>query len=177
MIDERLDILLLAGLVSSRPHWHFVLIGPVVKIDPVSLPQASNLHYLGGKQYDELPAYLGGWDVAMMPFARNQATRYISPTKTPEYLAGGKPVISTSIQDVIHPYGALNLVEIADTPEAFITCAEKMLSESDKTTWLETVDAYLITTSWDKTWQAMVALIAPLLQHQNINQEKLPVNV
>ena len=95
MIDERVDLALIAALAAAHPDWSFVMIGPVVKIDPASLPQASNLHYLGRKEYAALPAYVSGWDVAMMPFALNKATRFISPTKTPEYLAAGRPVVST----------------------------------------------------------------------------------
>ncbi len=85
--------------------WQFVLLGPVVKINPEDLPKRDNIHYLGSKSYKELPAYLSGWDIAMIPFAKNESTQYISPTKTPEYLAAGKPVISTSIVDVVTPYG------------------------------------------------------------------------
>ncbi|HEY9674353.1 MAG TPA: glycosyltransferase family 1 protein, partial [Waterburya sp.] len=100
VIDERMDLELLEGIAEARPDWHLVMIGPVVKIDPASLPRRENIHYLGGKDYKQLPAYLAGWDLAMLPFARNSSTRFISPTKTPEYLAAGKPVVSTSIRDV-----------------------------------------------------------------------------
>ncbi len=123
VIDERFDIALLDEASSLRPDWHFVMIGPVVKVDPATLPQRSNIHYLGSKKYDELPRYLAGWDVALLLFARNEATRFISPTKTPEYLAAGKPVISTSIRDVVRPYGDMGLVRIADTPaESSCSC-------------------------------------------------------
>lgn len=98
VIDERMDLELLAGIAASRPDWHLVIIGPTVKIDADVLPDNDNIHYLGSKSYDELPTYLSGWDVAILPFAQNDATRFISPTKTPEYLAGGKPVVSTSIR-------------------------------------------------------------------------------
>ena len=98
-----------------------VMIGPVVKIDPDDLPRMPNIHYLGPKKYDELPRYLAGWDVALLLFARNEATRYISPTKTPEYLAAGKPVVSTSIRDVVKPYGEMGLVRIADAVPDFVT--------------------------------------------------------
>ena len=105
VIDERFDIELLDSLATKRPDWHFVMIGPVVKINPDSLPKHPNIHYLGPKKYDELPDYLADWDIALLLFARNESTRFISPTKTPEYLAAGKPVISTSIRDVVRPYG------------------------------------------------------------------------
>src|SRR5690606_6039543 len=110
VVDERFDIELLRDAATMKPDWQFVIVGPVVKIDPASLPQGANIHYLGGRGYKELPAYLKGWDVAMILFALNESTKYISPTKTPEYLAGGKPVISTPIQDVVYPYGKESLV-------------------------------------------------------------------
>ena len=103
VIDERLDLELVGEIARLRDDWQQILIGPVVKIDQATLPRRHNIHYLGMKTYEELPAYLAGWDVAMLPFARNDATRYISPTKTPEYLAAGCPVVSTSIADVVKP--------------------------------------------------------------------------
>ncbi|HEY4590726.1 MAG TPA: glycosyltransferase, partial [Thermoanaerobaculia bacterium] len=127
VIDERIDLDLLAAAAGARPDWQWVMIGPVVKIDPETLPRRSNLHYLGMKAYDELPSYLAGWDAALMPFAANESTRFISPTKTPEYLAGGRPVVSTPIRDVVRPYGELALVEIAEDPEAFVAAAERSM--------------------------------------------------
>ena len=107
VIDERLDCELVASLARLRPDWQLIFVGPVVKIDPASLPRAANVHYLGGKTYDQLPGYMANWDIALMPFARNEATRFISPTKTPEYLAAGKPVVSTPITDVVRRWGGL----------------------------------------------------------------------
>jgi glycosyltransferase involved in cell wall biosynthesis len=130
-----------------------------VKIDPATLPDNSNIHYLGMKQYNELPVYLAGWDIAIMPFALNEATRFISPTKTPEYLAGGKPVISTSITDVIHTYGNKKMVLIADTADAFIRAAEYLLANKNNSDWLNETDALLADMSWDNTAQAITALI------------------
>lgn len=120
VIDERLDIDLIEKVSRLRPNWHFVIVGPVVKIDPKSLPNFHNIHYLGAKTYNELPHYLSGWDMAMIPFAHNESTRFISPTKTPEYLAAGKPVVSTPIIDVIRPYGNKGFVRIAGTPDEFV---------------------------------------------------------
>jgi UDP-galactopyranose mutase len=160
VIDERFDIELLDSMALKRPDWHFVMIGPVVKIHPDSLPRHANIHYLGPKKYDELPAYLAGWDIALLLFARNESTRFISPTKTPEYLAAGKPVISTSIRDVVRPYGELGLVQIADSPDDFIPAAERALAQSgDAGEWLGRVDDFLADISWDKTWQQMSDLI------------------
>ena len=160
VIDERFDIELLDAVAKKRPDWHFVMIGPVVKIERESLPKQSNIHYLGPKKYDELPAYLANWDIALLLFARNESTKFISPTKTPEYLAAGKPVISTSIRDVVRPYGELNLVQIADSPNDFIRAAESVLTKSaDQSEWLARVDDFLADISWDKTWRQMSELI------------------
>ena len=158
VIDERMDIELLAKAADLRPDWQFVMIGPVVKISDEDLPRHKNIHYLGGKNYQDLPAYLSGWDVAMMPFAMNESTRFISPTKTPEYLAAGLPVISTPIRDVVNPYGEKNLVEIASTAEEFIAAGEKLL-KAGKEQWLERVDKFLEQFSWDKTFTEMTRLI------------------
>ena len=158
VVDERMDLELLEAVADARPDWQLVIIGPVVKIDPASLPRRPNLHFLGGKPYTELPTYLASWDVALMPFARNESTRFISPTKTPEYLAAGKPVVSTSIRDVVRPYGEQGLVRIADTPADFVRACEAALTE-DRATWLPRVDAHLATMSWDSTWAQMKDLL------------------
>ena len=164
VIDERFDIELLDAVAAQRPDWHFVIIGPVVKIHPDSLPNHPNIHYLGPKKYEELPEYLGSWDIALLLFARNESTRFISPTKTPEYLAAGKPVISTSIRDVVNPYGKQKLVEIADTPEDFIAAAENILTRpGERADWLKRVDSFLSHVSWDKTWKQMAALISEIV--------------
>ncbi len=159
VIDERFDSELLEQVAARRPDWNFIMIGPIVKIHPESLPRLKNIHYLGAKKYDQLPDYLAGWDIALLLFARNDSTRFISPTKTPEYLAAGKPVISTSIRDVVRPYGELKLVEIADTADEFIQAAEKILAGSANSDWLTRVDAFLEGISWDKTWAQMWQLI------------------
>jgi UDP-galactopyranose mutase len=158
VIDERMDLPLLEGVAKARPDWHLVILGPCVKIDPASLPSLPNIHYLGMKTYDELPLYLSGWDVAMLPFAKNEATRFISPTKTPEYLAAGCPVVSTSVRDVVRPYGDQGLVEIADTHEDFVQAVDKLL-RPQPADWRERVDRFLSKMSWDRTWPAMSSLI------------------
>ena len=159
VIDERFDIALIRGIADARPGWQIVLIGPVVKIDPALLPKNKNIHYLGPKTYAELPAYLAGWDIALVPFLLNESTRFISPTKTPEYLAAGKPVISTPIRDVINPYGKNKLVYIGHNAEDFIQAAEKELSTAGKDEWLKAVDAFLARNSWDKTCSMMMGLM------------------
>jgi UDP-galactopyranose mutase len=159
VIDERFDIALLESLAKKRPDWHYVLLGPVVKIDPASLPQAANIHYLGMKTYQQLPAYISNWDVALILFAINESTRFISPTKTPEYLAAGKPVVSTPIADVVKAYGLQNLVHIAANAKTFIDAIEKALANRNDPEWKKAVDNNLASNSWDLTWQKMVALI------------------
>ena len=154
VIDERMDLKLLEGVAATRRSWQLVMIGPVVKIDEAELPRAPNIHYLGGKSYAELPRYISGWDVALLPFARNESTRFISPTKTPEYLAAGLPVVSTSIRDVARPYEALGLVRIGDTVSEFVAACEVALSETSGARALS-ADRFLADLSWDKTWREM----------------------
>jgi UDP-galactopyranose mutase len=163
VIDERMDIDLITQVAEARPDWHFVMIGPVVKIEPATLPQFPNVHYLGGKEYKELPSYIAGWDIAMIPFAMNESTKFISPTKTPEYLAAGKPVISTPVRDVVNPYGEKKLVNIAANAAEFIEQAEEQLKKKGRKTWLKKVDAFLADISWDKTWSHMVRHIENII--------------
>jgi UDP-galactopyranose mutase len=157
VIDERMDVELLRGIAAARPDWHLVMLGPVVKIDPETLPALPNIHYLGGKSYDALPSYIGGWDVALLPFALNEATRFISPTKTPEYMAAGKPVVSTPIRDVVRPYGKEGLVRIAEDSAGFVrACDEAMAEDAARIT---RADAFLREMSWDGTWNRIRVLV------------------
>lgn len=159
VIDERFDIELLKEVSSRKPDWHFVIIGPVVKIDPAELPKAKNIHYLGPKKYDELPQYISHWDIALVLFAINESTEFISPTKTPEYLSAGIPVISTPIKDVVRPYGDENLVYIADNADTFIAFGEEELQKDSRKQWLMKVDEFLADDSWDNTFRKMSLLI------------------
>ena len=172
VIDERMNIELVGQIAEQRPDLHFVMIGPVVKIDPASLPRPHNIHYLGGKTYQELPAYLSGWDIAIIPFALNESTKFISPTKTPEYLSAGKPVISTSITDVVQPYGVNKLVSIADSPDEFITAIDMILAQEDTSKWMEQVDAFLADNSWDNTWKKMLHHIIATYNEKHITNQK-----
>jgi UDP-galactopyranose mutase len=159
VIDERMDLDLLRRVAAERPDWQVILLGPVVKIDEASLPRAANIHYLGLKQYSELPAYLSGWDVAMLPFALNESTRFISPTKTPEYLAAGLKVVSTPIRDIVRPYGDLGLVAVADGADEFIKAVDALLHSPDDAKFQGRVDQFLSQLSWEKTWGGMTELI------------------
>jgi glycosyltransferase involved in cell wall biosynthesis len=159
VIDERMNIELLRQIAQQRPDWQFVLLGPVVKIDAASLPKAPNIHFLGMKSYADLPAYLAGWNIGMLPFALNESTRFISPTKTPEYLAAGLRVISTPIRDVVTPYGQLGFVSIAENAEQFVEAGERLLAEGSTPEFQERADQFLAQSSWDKTAREMEQLI------------------
>lgn len=161
VIDERLDIELIDQLSERRPSWQIVMLGPVVKIDPASLPRRDNLHWLGMKNYADLPDYFAGWDIGLLPFAMNDSTRFISPTKTPEYLAAGLPVVSTPIRDVVTPYGDLGMVKIAYDTEAFLAACDGCLTTPTLAALRADIDAFLRTVSWDDTWEAMNRLIGP----------------
>jgi UDP-galactopyranose mutase len=168
VVDERMDLDLVGALATARPDWSFAMIGPVVKIDAGSLPRQPNIHWLGGKRYAELPRYLAGWDAGFMPFARNESTRFISPTKTPEFLAAGLPVVSTPIIDVVRDWGPREgsgpgLVDIAADPVAFAAALARVL-DRPRAAWLREVDRRLATTSWDRTWAEMQGLMTTALR-------------
>ncbi|MFL6729541.1 MAG: glycosyltransferase [Sphingomicrobium sp.] len=165
VIDERFDTALLDKAAEMRPDWSFVMVGPVVKISEDELPKRPNIHYLGPKTYEQLPAYLSGWDVALMPFAMNESTEFISPTKTPEYLAGGKPVVSAPIRDVVRHYGHLEGVGIASTADEFVAACETALelSRNPESGWLAEADLMLSASSWDTTQARMAGLVRALL--------------
>jgi glycosyltransferase involved in cell wall biosynthesis len=165
VIDERFDTELLDQIAAMRPNWSFVMVGPVVKISDDDLPRRPNIHYLGSKTYAELPAYLSGWDVALMPFAMNESTQFISPTKTPEYLAGGKPVVSTPIKDVVRHYGQLQGVKIASDADRFVAACEEALdlSRDPESGWLAEADLMLSAASWDTTQARMAGVLAERL--------------
>lgn len=160
VIDERLDLALIDEVARMRPDWQIVMIGPVVKIDPETLPKRPNLHWLGGKTYAELPAYLAGLDAGFMPFALNGATRFISPTKTPEFLAAGLGVASTPVTDVVRTWGAGHHVEIAASAAEMAGSLDRLLHREDRAAWLSRVDRKLSTGSWNSTWAAMRAHLA-----------------
>ena len=159
VIDERLDVDLIAAIAARRPDWQLVMIGPTAKIDPAGLPRPPNIHWLGPVDYADLPLHLRGWDAGFMPFALNDATRHISPTKTPEFLAAGVPVVSTSVPDVVHDWG--HVIGIADDPDAFVAALEAALRHGRRDR-LESVDRALARSSWDRTWRQIADLIPAL---------------
>jgi UDP-galactopyranose mutase len=159
VVDERLDLGLLDYVAAARPTWQIVLVGPVVKIDPATLPRRPNIQYIGQRSYQELPGYLAGWDVCLLPFARNDATRFISPTKTLEYMAAERPIVSTPITDVAEPYG--DIVYLGDTPPAFLAACEAALRERPEEREFRTgrMRQVLAGTSWEVTARAMEKLL------------------
>jgi glycosyltransferase involved in cell wall biosynthesis len=163
VIDERLDLVLLESVAEARPEWQIVLVGPVVKIDPASLPRRQNIHYFGQRSYDELPRYLTGWDVCLLPFAQNDATRFISPTKTLEYMAAELPIVSTPITDVAEPYG--DIVYLGATPDEFLAACQAALNSSpaERARRSARMREVLAGTSWDVTVSAMEKLLAAAL--------------
>jgi len=179
VIDERMDVALVGEVARLRSDWQFVMLGPTAKIDPANLPQAANLHWLGNKVYAELPAYLAHWDAGFMPFAINDATRFISPTKTPEFLAAGLPVVSTAITDVVTPYGDLGLVEIASTAAETVTALDRVLARSHdapaRAAWRTRVDTQLAQGSWDQVWSDMHALMVAATATSSSLQETVRV--
>jgi glycosyltransferase involved in cell wall biosynthesis len=169
VLDERFDTALVSELARRRPEWSIVLLGPVVKVRQDELPQESNVHYLGQKSYQELPAYLSHWDVALLPFARNESTEFISPTKTPEYLAAGVPVVSTAIHDVVRPYGELELLRVASDAAGFEAAIQTSLDERGSNVQRERqqrADEYLSGLSWDRTWAGMQERMLEALQRR-----------
>ena len=170
VIDERFDIPLLDEISKLKPEWNFIIVGPVVKISPDILPNRSNIFYTGQKTYEELPEIINSWDAAIIPFARNKSTEYISPTKVLEYLAAGKPVVSTSIRDIVMPYGVNNIVKIADEPGEFVKALESSFNCKDDQEWKNKVNSLLEKTSWSKTWKEMENIIQESLTKSHINK-------
>ena len=169
VIDERMDLELLSEMARLRPDWSFVMVGPVVKISPEDLPRPANIHWLGRKEYDELPDYAAHWDAALMPFALNASTEFISPTKTPEYMASGLAVVSTPITDVVDAYGGLASVRIAGDAPGFVAACEDLLSAGAATRadWRAQAEQCLA----DKSWDRIVSTIARKVQNALITRQ------
>jgi protoporphyrinogen oxidase/glycosyltransferase involved in cell wall biosynthesis len=175
VIDERLDLELLAKLADATAHWQICMVGPVVKIDPAKLPRRPNLHYFGQQAYDDLPRFIAGWDVCLQPFALNEATRFISPTKTLEYMAAGRPIVSTAITDVVEPYG--HIVRIASDANSFIEECKRALqmSEEESAMRAQLMRNTVASTSWDQTVERMGALLEEVAGQQNPSSTQLTV--
>ena len=166
VIDERVDLDLVARVADADPRWQLVMVGPVVKIDPSSLPRRPNIHWLGSQPYDLLPQLAAGWDVCLMPFVIDETTRYISPTKTLEYLAAGKPVVSTGVHDVKAMFA--DVVRIADGADGFIGAIRATLDETPLHRAERAADAQACVWrySWDDTAAAAQRAIEAVLTRQ-----------
>ena len=162
VVDERIDLDLLAGIADAEPQWQIDIVGPVVKIDAASLPMRPNLHYLGQQSYADLPAFVAQWDVCLMPFALNDATRFISPTKVLEYMAADKAIVSTPIRDVVEPYA--DVVRIADSTDAFVAACHALLAESadERAARVAAMRDIVANTSWRETADRMMELISAI---------------
>jgi glycosyltransferase involved in cell wall biosynthesis len=150
VIDERIDYDLLRTLADSLRDTALVMVGPVVKVDPRELPQAPNIHWLGQRDYASLPAHVKGFDVCLMPFALNEATEYINPTKTLEYMAAGKPIVSTAIYDVVHHFAPV--VAVAHSHDEFVSQVRAAIAAPD-----ETVIERGLEQARDSSWECIVA--------------------
>ncbi|QJR81681.1 NAD(P)-binding protein [Alteromonas pelagimontana] len=191
VIDERLDLNLIAALADANASWQIILVGPVVKINPDTLPQRANIHYFGQQPYQALPQFLTDWDLCLLPFALNESTRFISPTKVLEYMAAQLPVVSTAITDVVLPYG--DIVAIGHDTAQFIGACEDALAltEQQKKVMAEKMRAVVATTSWERTGEKMFELIQKVAQvdktsrshdaiserNQGASMTQLPANV
>jgi UDP-galactopyranose mutase len=180
VIDERFDIDMLRAVADARPEWQLVMVGPVVKIDPAHLPRNENIHYMGQAGYAELPAYLAGWDVCLMPFAMNDSTKFISPTKVLEYMAAELPIVSTPVNDVKVPYG--HVVAIASTAEEFIAACDAALAMTPEQTarMAEVQREIVANTSWDRTASAMQEILLSTTRPDSAERlaaNETPINV
>jgi len=180
VIDERFDVDLVSSMADAHPEWQIVLVGPVVKIDPATLPKQANVHYMGQRTYNELPQFLAGWDVCLLPFAINDSTKFISPTKVLEYMAAELPSVSTPITDVKVPYG--DVVEIAESHADFIAACERQLALTPeaRATMAARMREVVAGTSWDLTARSMHELIESAVRSNKVerffasNQEAVP---
>ena len=170
VIDERLDLALLNDVAQSHPEWEIVMVGPVVKISEADLPRQSNIHYIGQRDYKDLPSYVAGWDVCLLPFALNEATRYISPTKTLEYMAAERQIVSTPITDVAEPYG--DIVYLGQTSGAFVQACELALDapDWDRAQRVLGMRKVLANTSWDSTAAEIEKLLNKAIHAGGVGQ-------
>jgi glycosyltransferase involved in cell wall biosynthesis len=172
VIDERIDYDLLAKLADARSDWHVVMVGPTAKVDPAEFPQRRNLHFIGGRPYAQLPALTKGFSVAMMPFALNAATEYINPTKALEYMAAGRPVVSTALDEVKLNFGTV--ARVAKSHQEFIEHCMREVQSPSKARIARGRRLAL-----ENTWEAIVARmeqhIAAVLRRQEMDAPTSPV--
>jgi glycosyltransferase involved in cell wall biosynthesis len=173
VIDERVDYDLIREAAAKRPDYSFVLVGPVVKVDPESLPKAPNIHWLGGREYKDLPNYCRAFDICMMCFAINEATEFINPTKALEYLATGKPVISTAVRDVLRQYS--DLVDIVRTPGEFVEAIDRLVKDPTRDRIQKGIEKAQAS-SWEGTVSQMRDLIQEAIESDSSREKAVTVN-
>jgi UDP-galactopyranose mutase len=164
VIDERIDVGLVARLADAHPDWQIVMAGPVLRRDAARLPRRPNLRWLGPQPYARLPYLLAGWDVALMPYVLDDTTRRLSPVETLEYMAAEKPIVSTAVPDVVALYGSL--AEIAHHAGGFMRACEVMLGESPQRRCRRALDMLttVSTQSWDRTADVVHRLVVASLR-------------
>ncbi len=173
VVDQRIDFELIERVSRQRTGWNFIFLGPLVNVDIDAIPNFHNVHYLGLKRYDELPAYVTNWNVGMVPFVHNDSTRFVNPASPLEYLAAGIPVVSTPVIDVLRIYGNKNLVQVAGAADHFVRVVEQELNREDTSEWEGTAQIFLEGRSWDKTWGEITGLVFQSMQpNKSIVQEK-----
>ncbi|HET9445217.1 MAG TPA: NAD(P)-binding protein, partial [Steroidobacteraceae bacterium] len=175
VIDERIDLELIDELALARQQWQIVMVGPHVKVDPAALPRRPNIHYFGQQAYQDLPRFVAGWDVCLQPFALNEATRFISPTKTLEYMAAERPIVTTPIRDVVEPYS--DVVYVADGAAEFIAACERAFhaTPAERNERVVRMRATLARTSWDRTVEEMRRLLDEAIAARERKREPLPL--
>jgi len=159
-IDGRLDFEILRRLAEARPEWQIILVGPVMRIDEALLPRAANLHFMGPRSYEDLPAFLAGWDVCLLPFSINATTRFLSPAQTLEYMAADRPIVSTPVTDVVEPYG--DIVYLGKGPSGFLEACDRALHDSDSNRSIRRALASQVLrhSSWDETVNRMDGILS-----------------
>jgi beta-glucosidase/6-phospho-beta-glucosidase/beta-galactosidase/glycosyltransferase involved in cell wall biosynthesis len=171
VIDERVDYGMVGEMARLRPEWSFAMVGPVVKVDPNLLPHSPNLYWLGQRDYTVLPNYCRAFDICMMPFSINAATQYINPTKTLEYFATGRPVISTPVTDVVRQFS--DLVEIVKTTDEFLAAAERLLQQPDQERIARGIEKARAS-SWESTVKAMREIIGKAIADPGRRSSRKP---
>jgi glycosyltransferase involved in cell wall biosynthesis len=169
VVDERMDYDLIHQLASAHPEWNIVIVGPHMKVDPAGFPKDPNIFFLGARKYDDLPSYVKSFAVCLMPFALNESTEFINPTKALEYMATGRPIISTAIEDVVAQFG--DVVDIARSPAEFIASCEKAIAGSEPARLQAAIDL-----ARSNSWERIVAELERHL-HEAIISKRTPAEL
>lgn len=167
VVDERMDYRLLAKLADANPNWSVAMVGPVLKVDEKTMPRRPNLHWLGQRAYSDLPAFCKAFDVCLMPFALNEATEFINPTKALEYMATGRPIVSTAVPDVVRNFGSV--IKIAEDSNDFISICKQVLKQRDE----DAISAGLALAR-DNSWDSIVSRLENHVDEALRKAQKLP---